>query len=101
VFSILRRSFDLILVDTPPAVPFADASVMAPHGDAAVLVVRSRTTAKPLVHKAVEALGAVPLLGAVLNDVTHTPIDRYYYRYDAYDPYAYADRIDEEKESAS
>jgi hypothetical protein len=37
----------------------------------------------------------------VLNDVTHTPIDRYYYRYDAYDPYAYADRIDEEKESAS
>jgi Mrp family chromosome partitioning ATPase len=48
VFSVLRRSFDLILVDTPPTVPFADAAVVAPHADAAVLVVRSRTTAKPL-----------------------------------------------------
>jgi Mrp family chromosome partitioning ATPase len=74
---------------------------MAPHADAALLVVRSRTTAKPLVNKAVEALAAVPVLGAVLNDVTHTPIDRYYYRYDAYDPYAYADRTDDEKESGS
>ena len=99
VLSTLRRSFDFILVDTPPAVPFADASVLGPHADAALLVVRSRTTAKPLVHKAVEALGPIPLLGAVLNDVAHTPIDRYYYRYDAYDPYADADRTDTEKES--
>src|SRR5262245_6787000 len=86
VLGTLRRSFDLILLDTPPAVPFADASVMGPQADAAVLVVRSRTTAKPLVHKALEALGSIPLLGAVLNDVSHTPVDRYYYRYDAYDP---------------
>jgi hypothetical protein len=40
------------------------------------------------------------LLGAVLNDVSHTPVDRYYYRYDAYDPYAYAADRDE-KESGS
>jgi capsular exopolysaccharide synthesis family protein len=90
LFADLRRSFDAILVDTPPAVPFADAVVMAPQTDAAVLVIRSRTTACPLVHKALEALEAVPVLGAVLNDVAHTPVDRYYYRYDAYDPYAYA-----------
>jgi protein-tyrosine kinase len=93
----LRRSFDFILIDTPPAVPFADAAVMSTQADAALLVVRSRTTARPLVHKALEALESVPVLGAVLNDVAHTPVDRYYYRYDAYDPYAYAS----DKESSS
>ena len=99
VLAVLRRSFDLVLVDTPPAVPFADAAVIGPHADAALLVVRSRTTAKPLVHKAMEAMGPIPLLGAVLNDVTHTPVDSYYYRYDANDPYAYADKTDADKES--
>jgi capsular exopolysaccharide synthesis family protein len=96
----LRRSFDAILIDTPPTVPFADAAVFAPRTDAALLVVRSRSTARPLVHKALEALESVPLLGAVLNAVAHTPVDRYYYRYDAYDPYAYAaDRNDKESDS--
>lgn len=100
LLSDLRRSFDAILIDTPPAVPFADAVVMAPHCDAAVLVVRARTTAKPLVHKAMEALATVPVMGAVLNDVGQTPVDRYYYRYDAYDPYAYAaDRSDKESDA--
>jgi hypothetical protein len=32
------------------------------------------------------------LLGVVLNDVAFTPVDRYYYQYDDYNPRRYADQ---------
>ena len=32
------------------------------------------------------------LLGVVLNDVGFTPVDRYYYRYDDYNPRRYAEQ---------
>lgn len=87
----LRRRFDWIVVDTPPCVPFSDATVLQPLVDGTLLVVRAGATAKATVERALESLEAGPLLGVVLNDVVPTPVDRYYYRYDDYDPYRYAD----------
>lgn len=85
----LRQRFDWIVIDTPPCVPFADAHTLHPHVDGAILVVRAASTSRATIHRALETLSDGPLLGVVLNDVRQTVVDKYYYRYDAYDPYAY------------
>jgi capsular exopolysaccharide synthesis family protein len=88
----LRRRFDRIVIDAPPTVPFTDAAVLASHADGTLLVVRARTTTKPLIRRAVESLSGSRVLGVVLNDVEFTVVDRYYNRYDDYQPgrYVYA-----------
>ena len=87
----LRKRFDWIVIDTPPAVPFSDAAVVQGLVDGTLLVVRAGTTPKATVNRALESLEGGPVLGVVLNDVSPTPVDRYYYRYDEYDPYRYAE----------
>jgi receptor protein-tyrosine kinase len=86
----LRRLFDRIVIDAPPTVPFTDAALLAAHADAALLVVRAGTTTKPLIRRARESLAGTNLLGVVLNEVEFTVVDRYYYRYDDYQPGRYA-----------
>jgi Mrp family chromosome partitioning ATPase len=80
------------VIDAPPTVPFTDAAVLAAHSDGALLVVRAGTTGAPLIRRARESLAGTNVLGVVLNDVVFTVVDRYYYRYDDYEPgpYAYA-----------
>jgi Mrp family chromosome partitioning ATPase len=94
VFQDLRRRFDRIFVDTPPAVPFADAGVLNARAEGAILVVRASVTPKPMIERAIECLDGGLILGAVLNDIHITPVDRYYYKYDDYDPDRYAQRKD-------
>ena len=86
----LRSRFDRIVIDAPPTVPFTDAAVLASHADGTLLVVRARTTAKSLIWRAVESLSGSGVLGVVLNDVEFTIVDRYYNRYDDYQPGRYA-----------
>lgn len=87
----LRKRFDWIVVDTPPCVPFSDAAVLQGLVDGTLLVVRAGATAKGTVDRALESLEGGTILGVVLNDVVPTPVDRYYYRYDDYDPYRYSE----------
>jgi succinoglycan biosynthesis transport protein ExoP len=92
VIAELRRRFDRIVIDTPPTVPFTDAAVMNAVADGAVLVIRARKTTKPLIERARQSLSHGNLLGIVLNDVRITAVDRYYYKYDDYDPERYRRR---------
>lgn len=92
VMGDLRRRYRTVVIDTPPCVPFTDAAMFNTHADGALVVVRSGATPKPLVLRAVESLAPGAILGAVLNDVQMTPVDRYYYRYDDYDPERYRER---------
>ena len=85
----LREKFHWVLIDSPPCVPFADAAAIQEHVDGTILVVRAKNTAKATVARGLEAIESGPLLGVVLNDVQQTIVDRYYYRYDNYDPYKY------------
>jgi tyrosine-protein kinase len=80
----LRRRFARIVIDTPPTVPFTDAAVIASHADATLLVVRAGSTTAPLIRRARESLSAARFVGALLNDVVHNPVDRYYYGYEGY-----------------
>jgi len=92
IFAELRRRFDRIVIDTPPTVPFTDAAVLNAVSDGALLVVRARKTTGTLIERARASLAHSNLLGVVLNDVGFTPVDRYYYRYDDYNPRRYADQ---------
>jgi len=65
----LRASFDVILVDAPPVLPFADTVATVPACDGAILVVRHGKTRLDHVRRTAEALSAVssPLLGSILS----------------------------------
>lgn len=91
VFAELRRRFDRIVIDTPPTVPFTDAAVLSAIADGSVLVIRAGKTTGTLINRARASLAHSTLLGVVLNDVAFTPVDRYYYQYDDYNPRRYTD----------
>jgi capsular exopolysaccharide synthesis family protein len=63
------RLFDWVLIDVPPLGPVADANLLVPMTDGALLVVRAGQTPYEAVRRAVEALGRERILGVVLNGV--------------------------------
>jgi capsular exopolysaccharide synthesis family protein len=68
VLEALRAQFQLVILDVPPALAFADAGRLAASADGAVLVVRAGVTPRQVVRMAIDSL-APKLLGIVLNDV--------------------------------
>ena len=65
----LRTAFDLVIVDAPPALHAADAALLAPHADAALLVARSGASDLDALAQIANELAGVGLgrIGAVLN----------------------------------
>lgn len=59
--------FDWIIIDSPPVVPLSDASLLAQHADASLLVVRADVTPRETVEEALGLLGPKHVLGIVLN----------------------------------
>lgn len=64
----LRAAYDLVVVDAPPAIAFADGDRLVAAADAALLVVRAGATPRQVVRLALESLGD-RAAGVVLNDV--------------------------------
>lgn len=81
-----REIFDWIIIDSPPAVPVTDASLMADGCDGVVLVVRASSTGFDVARKACSEFRRKPLLGVVLNRAgALTKYLSYYYgRYNTY-----------------
>ncbi len=67
LFSQLRGIFDWIVVDTPPALQFIDADVIADLCDGIVLVIGAGMTPMQLGKRAARELKKHVVLGAVLN----------------------------------
>ena len=61
--------FDWVIIDSPPCVPVADASVIAALCDGTLLVVRAASTPLSAARKACQELQKRNLLGVVLNAV--------------------------------
>lgn len=71
VLGELRARYDIVLVDTPPILAVADASVVANAVEGTLVVVRANRTDEEALENAVEQLRRVnaPLVGVILNDV--------------------------------
>jgi capsular exopolysaccharide synthesis family protein len=56
LLAAVRARYDLVVLDTPPVLPVADALVLARQADATLMVVRWEKTARPAVQDAVRRL---------------------------------------------
>jgi capsular exopolysaccharide synthesis family protein len=79
-----RRTYDYIVIDTPPATVLPDAPLLARWIDGYVLVVTAHKTPKQALIDAVDALDRSKIVGTVLNggERRHTNYGNYesYYR---------------------
>jgi len=83
----LGESFDLVLLDSPPAIVLTDACVLAAKVDTVVFVLEAgkvtREAGREMRRLIENARGAI--LGGVLNKLKLTGSDYYYYYYYYYD----------------
>jgi capsular exopolysaccharide synthesis family protein len=70
LLEMLKREYDMILVDTPPMLQMTDARVAGRLADAVILVARAGKTTRDAILAAKERLrgDCIPVLGTVLND---------------------------------
>jgi capsular exopolysaccharide synthesis family protein len=79
----LAQQVDIVLLDSPPVLPVADATALAQAVDGVLLVVKAGRTRRGAARHAVESLRRVGanLVGVVLNSVPRST-DRYYGYYE-------------------
>jgi len=82
----LAGQVDVVLIDSPPILPIADAIVLAQRVDGVVLVLEAGKTSRTAARQAVERLEQVGgrLFGVVLNGVPFRRGGYYYYYYNRY-----------------
>ena len=82
VLDDLSERFDVLIIDSPPLLPVADAAVLSRMADGAVLVMRYGKTTVRQVRTMIDSLDTVnaTLIGTILSFV---PIKRNAYAYDS------------------
>jgi capsular exopolysaccharide synthesis family protein len=82
---ILRKTYNRIIIDTPPITAVTDSAVIAQHVDGVIVVIRAGETPRQIVENGVGKLKSVNahILGAVLNGID-TGRDSYYYYHQYY-----------------
>lgn len=77
--------FDWVILDSPPAVPVADASLLADMCDGILLVVRAGSTPAEVAQRAAQEMQGRNVVGVVLNATEKTHLYEAYY----YESYGY------------
>ncbi len=77
----LETWFDWIVIDSPPVLPLADASLWSRLADGILLVTRRGTTEKQQLKHGLEAIEKSKLLGALVNSGASVAHSDYYERY--------------------
>lgn len=84
----LAERYDVVLIDSPPVLPVADAATIAPHADGVLLVYYVGVPPRGAVQRAVTTLEATGgrVVGVVLNDIREASIEEFthYYYYQRY-----------------
>jgi len=80
-----REEYDFILIDAPPVLSFADASIVSRVVDGVLLVVEAQETKKAMVVEAKKTLDKVgaTIIGVVMTKVKYKK-NANYYRYSKY-----------------
>ena len=82
LLDLMTPIFDWIIIDTPPALPVHDASMLAGHCDGVLFVVRAGTTDSEIAQRVAAEFRDKNLLGVVLNRVDSADTyNNYYYGY--------------------
>jgi len=76
----VRENFDVVILDTPPVLPVADALSLRDQVDRFLLVFRAGFTPYPMLRQAIEEIGEQKVLGVVINRVKPMT-DKYYKQY--------------------
>ena len=87
VLAELSQQFDLVLIDSPPVLPVADAMILSSYADGVLLVVASGQTRRGELRRTTEKLAqaGAPVVGCVLNKAGAQPGYGYYGGYRQYD----------------
>ena len=82
----LKKNYDLVVLDTPPALIVTDARILAKVADAVIYVIRWDKTPRGAVIEGLKELNSVgaPIIGGALAMVNETKAAKY-----AYDGYGY------------
>ncbi len=73
--------FDWVIIDSPPCLPVADATILANYCDGILLVVRAGSTASEVAQRACQELQGRNVIGVVLNAVEQSHMyGSYYYQ---------------------
>jgi capsular exopolysaccharide synthesis family protein len=83
----LRREFDIVLIDSPPALQIADARVLARVSDGVIFVIRARRTTRDMAKAACRRFqeDRTTIIGTVLNMWNpQDPGQQQYYYYNSY-----------------
>ena len=74
----LKLLFDWVIVDSPPVMPIADAGLLVPVCDSAIVVVRADRTPASLVNGSIAKIGRERVSGIILNGVQNVKATDYY-----------------------
>lgn len=78
----LVDSFDWIIIDSPPAIPVADALSLKRYADASIIVARADRTQQNAISETIRILGPDHVLGIILNAIEKLDGGNYdYYGY--------------------
>ena len=79
----LTDEYDMVIIDAPPLLPVADASVLATLADGVILVVKHGKTTRDQVAEAIARIDQVGgrLFGVVVNMIPRRATGSYYYYY--------------------
>lgn len=81
----LKELYDIVVVDTPPALAVTDAQILASKCDGVILIINSGKLKREIAIKLKASLEYVKarILGVVLNNMDRKSTDSYYYYYGA------------------
>ncbi len=81
----LRERYDCIIIDTPPVLPVADASLIAAMANGTILIYQSNKTSRHLLNRALQTLSKnqANIIGIVINQLSYdvTMPKSYYHKY--------------------
>ena len=91
------REYDLVVLDAPPLLGFAEPLQMATAVDGVIVVARAGDTSRKALSSVVTTLARLRanLVGVVLNEVHREVSSGYYYYYGRYNGY-YSQRVEEQ-----
>jgi capsular exopolysaccharide synthesis family protein len=87
----LSRSFEMIVIDSPPVELVSDALVLAAKATGVIFVTKAQSTPLPMVRKALQRLRRADghIMGVVVNALDFSKAEKYYGEYSGYGKHGY------------